>query len=467
MTSLNIKSKIILYHFILVIILVSGLGYHQYKNQLQSHISSLIHYHTASSSSIVSMFSQAIAGFNYANIQMPSFIAELKRNKTIYAMQVSGVSNNNRFYKVLFKQVTGEIWRGQYSKNYSAEVISNLELLQTQEQKKADKVQIDFLIARNQERLERYNNSILLSKNNNELTALFKQKNTPFVDLKYNRLFISIPTNNKHGGKVQIIFDISEIQAIKSQILEDILYESILALLLSIIILTILARQITSPINSLSNYISQNYEDHNLAEMPCISRNDEIGVLAKTLYRLLEQIMSYENKLKILSQKDPLTGLGNRRELDYTFENRQFSETMQTAVLYLDIDHFKKYNDRYGHNMGDETLKKVADSIDNSIQRKGDNAFRIGGEEFVVLITISNIEQMKNLAERIRKNVQALAIEHKLNPPYDVITISIGAYLTILKPKERTTRTLSEMLNYADKSLYLAKKSGRNCLIIY
>ncbi len=467
MLYLDIKRRIILYHFLLVLLLVGGIGYHQYKYQLQSHINSVIQYHLASSSSIVSKFSQAISGANYANIQMPGFITELKRNKKLYAMRVVGFSGNTKQpFKVLYKQLAGEIWREEYPENYLSDIQSKIDKLQELLLKKnSDHVKIVFLIERNQEKFQRYQKNQLLSENNRKLIDSFKKLKATFIDFKTKKLFISIPTDNKNGGRVQISFDISEIENIKLQILENILYESILALTLSLIILTILSMQITSPINKLSAFISQNHKEHNLSDVPCIKRKDEIGNLAKMLYSLLEQSKNYENQLEKLSRKDPLTGLGNRRELESVFVNIQQTEKMLTAIFYIDIDNFKKYNDCYGHNMGDLALQKVASSIEGSLQRKGDCAFRLGGEEFVVLISVFDIEQMENIGERIRHNIQNLEIEHKLNPPQNVVTISIGAYFKKLNSEKKTIKFLVEMLNSADQNLYLAKKRGRNCII--
>ncbi len=469
MAYLDIKRRIILYHFFLVLLLVGGIGYHQYKYQLQSHINSAIQYHLASSSSIVSKFSKAISGSNYANIQMPDFITELKRNKKLYAMHVVGNSDYTKQpFKVFYKQSSGDMWREEYPQNYLYDIHSQLNKLQELLLKKinSDHIKINFLIERNQEKIQRYKKSILLSKNNSKLIDSFKKLKVTFINFKTKKLFISIPADNKNGGRVQLIFDISEIEKIKLHILENILYESIFALTLSLIILTILSRQITSPINKLSAYISKNHKEHKLSDVPCIKRKDEIGNLAKMLYSLLEQTENYENRLEKLSRKDPLTGLGNRRELESVFSNIEHTEKTLTAILYIDIDNFKKYNDHYGHNMGDLALQKVASSIEDSLQRKGDYAFRLGGEEFAVLFSVFNIEEMKNLGERIRQNTQNLEIEHKLNPPQNVVTISIGGYLKKLNSEKKATKILVEMLNYADQNLYLAKKGGRNRIVI-
>jgi len=470
----DIKKKIILYHFFLVLLLVGGISYHQYKYQVQNHINSVIQYHLASSSSIVSKFSQAISGANYANIQMSGFIEELKRNKKLNAMHIVGLSDKTKqTFKVLYNQLAGEMWREEYPENYFSDIQSQIDKLQELLQKNtnSDRVKVKFLIARNQDKLQRYQKNHLLTKNNGKLIDSFITRNqqmqgTHFVDLQTKKLFLSIPTNNTNGGSVQIIFDISEVGNIKSDILENIIYESIYALAFSLILLTFMSIQITAPLNKLSAYISQNHKQRKLSDIPCLEREDEIGYLAKTLHSLLEQTKNHENKLEQLSRKDPLTGLGNRRDLESVFSNIKYTVNMLTAVLYIDIDNFKKYNDNYGHNMGDVALQKVARSVENSLQRKGDCAFRLGGEEFAVLIFIADIEQMESLARRIKQNIQDIAIEHQFNPPQRVITVSIGGYFKKLQAGEHTTKALVDMLHHADKNLYLAKKAGRNHIVI-
>ena len=127
----------------------------------------------------------------------------------------------------------------------------------------------------------------------------------------------------------------------------------------------------------------------------------------------------------------------------------------------LDIDNFKKYNDFYGHNMGDITLKKVARTINNTLQKKDDKSYRLGGEEFCAFIVVNNQEEMIEISNKILKNIRKLNIEHLENDNKEIITISIGAYLNT------SNKTISEMLQYADKALYKAKQNGRDRLEIF
>jgi diguanylate cyclase (GGDEF)-like protein len=130
------------------------------------------------------------------------------------------------------------------------------------------------------------------------------------------------------------------------------------------------------------------------------------------------------------------------------------------GLLYLDIDYFKLYNDHYGHNAGDSTLQKVADTIEHSLHRKGDHAFRIGGEEFAVILSVDSLEEMESIAERIRLNIQKSSIEHIENYSDNVVTVSVGGCFRVYNIN--IPIDLSSMLHCADGKLYAAKAAGRN-----
>ena len=169
----------------------------------------------------------------------------------------------------------------------------------------------------------------------------------------------------------------------------------------------------------------------------------------------------YLSGLQEAVDTDALTGLANRRFFDTNFS---FLWRMGTryqrpfSLLLIDIDFFKGYNDTYGHGQGDIALKQVADALKKQSRRAGDEACRIGGEEFAFLINNSDLLMAKNDAERIRKSIQALNIEHKASTVNKFLTVSIGV-ATIIPNKKRTEK---EMFNAADDALYKAKEQGRN-----
>lgn len=125
----------------------------------------------------------------------------------------------------------------------------------------------------------------------------------------------------------------------------------------------------------------------------------------------------------------------------------------------LDVDLFKKINDYYGHQAGDDCLKKVAQEIRISLLRPSDIAVRYGGEEFVVILPNTNIHGAQRVAERIRRNITNLAIKHEESTVSEVVTLSQG-----IAEMNHKDNTVYECLKHAEASLYEAKNNGRNTI---
>ncbi len=172
-------------------------------------------------------------------------------------------------------------------------------------------------------------------------------------------------------------------------------------------------------------------------------------------------------KLRAKNEKDkaecdPLTGLINRRGLESEVNNIWkfcIQQKMLLGAILIDIDHFKKYNDGFGHVQGDECLKMVAASIEDSVNEMGFSS-RIGGEEFMVFMYGLDPKQMYSLAEQIRKDVQDMNIQHATGPN-DVVTISLGLYME----KASNELSFTDLYENADKLLYKAKEGGRNRVV--
>ena len=166
------------------------------------------------------------------------------------------------------------------------------------------------------------------------------------------------------------------------------------------------------------------------------------------------------------SLTDGLTGLANRRHFDRTLSrewDRCRRDRMPFACIMLDIDHFKPFNDRYGHMAGDDCLRTVADIIATTVSRGGDFAARYGGEEFVVLLPGTDASGAKVLAERIRAMTEERAIAHAGGGANRVVTISAG--IASLVPSERFA-TAQVLVDLADEALYQAKGRGRNRVVV-
>jgi diguanylate cyclase (GGDEF)-like protein len=191
-----------------------------------------------------------------------------------------------------------------------------------------------------------------------------------------------------------------------------------------------------------------------------------IGI-AQRFYRLSERLRDQlkenrrlEEELRAQSITDPLTGLYNRRHFDVVFAaewERARRDRRPLAVLFIDVDLFKSYNDRHGHRAGDDVLAGVGKALVESLQRPGDLAARYGGDEFVVLLPDTDTDGALDVARRIRAAIDGLCIRHYASPQGRV-TPSIG--VAHLVPA--AGNTAQELLERADKALYSAKFAGRD-----
>ncbi|MBQ8459068.1 GGDEF domain-containing protein [bacterium] len=177
---------------------------------------------------------------------------------------------------------------------------------------------------------------------------------------------------------------------------------------------------------------------------------------------VIKQINYIYTRTKYLSITDELTGLSNRRYFDNCFEKeylRAQRYNNKLTLVMFDIDYFKKVNDTYGHQCGDMVLKEIANSALQTF-RKTDTVFRFGGEEFVVILTETDIHQAIIPLERFRKTVETLDLTYqnqKIN-----VTVSIGAC-----QYDKSFESKENFLNNTDEALYEAKKSGRNQTIFF
>ncbi|MGQ0800715.1 MAG: diguanylate cyclase [Pseudomarimonas sp.] len=165
----------------------------------------------------------------------------------------------------------------------------------------------------------------------------------------------------------------------------------------------------------------------------------------------------YHEEIYQLATHDALTGLFNRRQFSDLLASeaaRGMRREPHTVLAIIDVDHFKRINDRFGHLEGDGVLKKLADILRSHV-RAGDVLARIGGEEFAVLMADTDIEQAKLFAERVREAVEASIFTPGAEP--QTMTVSVG-----LAALSKTRREPTELMRAADRALYAAKETGRN-----
>ena len=194
--------------------------------------------------------------------------------------------------------------------------------------------------------------------------------------------------------------------------------------------------------------------------------NDEITDLAETFKEFTQIIEMQKLKLEKLSMSDGLTGIANRRALDIRLEhdiNLSVRQRATVAVLLMDIDCFKLYNDNYGHSAGDQCLKKVSKIICNSLHRDSDFVARYGGEEFVCVLPDTDTQGAQGVASNIIKKMQDAALPHQYSNVTDYVTMSIGIATSQLSE----VLTPETILKRADTALYVAKGSGKNSFSLY
>lgn len=188
---------------------------------------------------------------------------------------------------------------------------------------------------------------------------------------------------------------------------------------------------------------------------------DELGVLASEVNLMLEMIEAQVKDLTAQSMTDTLTGLPNRRAFDMRLAlefGRARRQAQPLALLVIDVDYFKRYNDRYGHPAGDAALRTVSEVLCAACGRTIDLAARLGGEEFAVLLPATPMDGAVDVARRIRQLLAAKAVPHADSEVDAHLTLSVG--IAAILPVDGSAHALVER---ADRALYAAKTQGRNC----
>lgn len=173
------------------------------------------------------------------------------------------------------------------------------------------------------------------------------------------------------------------------------------------------------------------------------------------------QLQQANERLRLLSEVDELTGIANRRSLDQHLAQewrRARRHLTPLSLIMIDIDWFKEYNDRYGHPAGDDCLRQVAAAFDACLQREGERVARYGGEEFCVILPQTTGEGAVACAARLQRAIADLALPH----PRGRVTLSLG--VATCAPPDMCTE--SELLAMADQALYEAKNTGRNRYVV-
>ena len=177
-------------------------------------------------------------------------------------------------------------------------------------------------------------------------------------------------------------------------------------------------------------------------------------------------LRSANQELQKLVNLDGLTQIANRRCFDERFIyewQRLYRERQPLSLLMFDVDYFKRYNDYYGHQLGDQTLLLISQAVDQLVCRPADLVARYGGEEFVVILPNTNLEGAIAVAKNLHKAIADLQIPHQNSEVSDVVTVSMG----IASDIPQLDRSPYVLINQADQALYYAKQQGRNRSVIF
>lgn len=269
----------------------------------------------------------------------------------------------------------------------------------------------------------------------------------------------------------------SEVRSIRNKIV----LIGVLCFVISFALSFIIARSISLPLKKLVGVMKETKTGNYLIRMEYDGK-DEIAVLAQRFNEMASKVHQHNErleelvtertraleqanqKLEALSATDGLTGIANRRRFDEALatEMRRALRTREPlALLMLDVDYFKNYNDRYGHLAGDDCLRTVAQVLRTSTRRATDLAARYGGEEFAVILADSDSSHAMQVANNIRSAIEALGIPHQ-DSPNGAVTCSIG--VTSLQMAEHVSA--DALLRMADVALYVAKSRGRNQAVL-
>lgn len=197
-------------------------------------------------------------------------------------------------------------------------------------------------------------------------------------------------------------------------------------------------------------------------ECACMLQIQDMTATVRRERRLRVQ----STQLIATTYRDPLTNVGNRRRFDHDLE-KYFDEAVRNqtplALIMIDIDHFKAYNDHFGHPQGDECLVKVAGALQDGLRQRGDRVSRYGGEEFAILLPATDRNTALSIAERLRARIASLGLHHPGSGVNDSVTISLG--ISAFVPS--MNQPPYDLISQADLALYVAKDEGRNRSLCY
>ncbi len=476
---LTINQMLFVSHLVLVMSIIFGLSLTRFQSEWDMRIEHAATMAKTHLSSQMTFMSGSIAGRNYANLMMPSTKANLSAIDDLLFVEVSGVSDyKTQEVAVRYLAQTNQVWRIDVSdyevgslKGQKDNLLRMLSMTPDEDEIKRNKLQ--YLVNKTSIDLDALQDSQRLNRETELPWNKDVLRQTDFYyDSTLSVLHVCLPLRNNNGGYIWAVLDASQLDHIKLNLIKELSREALIAILISMILIYVVTMWIVSPLKRLSTSMKKDIEKIDQSHIPEIRRSDEIGELARSYSSLITKI---KNQLRVLRQQtdtDTLTGVGSRflYKRSAPFFVRDSLKTMEYVCFVLcDIDNFKKFNDTYGHTEGDNALCDVAEVFRSQLGAD-QPSYRLGGEEFALLVYGNNPDVLNSKVERLRQAVETLSIPHMKNQPSGVVTISVGAVPITLSAQEPTFEScqaaLERAFEIADKNLYTAKDTGRNTVIM-
>ncbi|MDD1794212.1 sensor domain-containing diguanylate cyclase [Enterovibrio sp. ZSDZ42] len=467
----TINQLLFVSHLMLVLVLILGMSYSRYQSEWETRVQFATETAEHSLSPLLREMSGAIAARSYSTLMMPSQRERLLSIEPLLFLDIQGVSDySDSTLSIHYLREEQQLWRTDVTED---EIRIAQDKLQTlinalDDPKNKEKVRakkLRFLVNKAQDDLNVLHQSRYLTSHSAipwSPPSASSQKNA-YLSNKEKVIYLRLPLINKNGGMVEAVFDASALFSLKGQIYATIIAEASAALFISLLLIAGVTHWLVSPLRRLASRIDQDIELLDISDLDELHRNDEIGTLARGLHTLTFTAKSQMKVLRHQSDTDALTGIGGRHSYAgraEPFYEAVLGQNQHFGIIVCDIDHFKIYNDTYGHARGDIVIKSIADTILSAL-RTNDHCFRIGGEEFVALLQLENPDALAAIAERMRAGVEELSIPHATK--YGIVTISVGALL--IAPSNNSW-SYSDAFDEGDALLYKAKNNGRNQVAI-
>lgn len=309
------------------------------------------------------------------------------------------------------------------------------------------------------------------------------------TDYQGHQVFAYVTAFSKIGWGMTLKIDKAEALAPLARQRNFMIIALFVSAFVTILFAVFLATSITRPINSLTQ-VAVMIANGDLSQRIHSFTNDELGVLARAFNQMAdkliaanelleervrnktrdlaetnEKLLLANSQLERISRLDGLTEIANRRAFDQALAqewNRCQREEKRLALILLDVDLFKNYNDKLGHLAGDQCLKQIANEIESTGRRPGDLTARYGGEEFVVLLPNTDSTHAHLVAKKIQQQIKSLAICHP-DSVTGYVTLSMGIAACIPNRELQP----ADLIDQADQALYQAKQQGRNQIVEY